>query len=405
MSDIIIFGAGSMGRRCLRHMDKVTYFVDNNSDLVGKRIDGVPVLSPSELPKRKIESLVVASTWWKEIINQIRSMGLLKKNVYIWLDHARSLSPCEDSIIKNPFAEQTSRSISWTADDFTEAEIEYLKKRLNFIFAIPKTASRIIHSCVDYLQKKYGPDWHLKLEPISSIRITGSDTSLQGIVRNLPFSSNVYRSHEPLSYRLLQFIETMGRSITIIFRHPADSLVAIYCNDREKTGPLTPVTNHFPNNVSLIEKEYLSDSVEAGMARLIDGLTLNELLFWYARWLSIAPYSNLTKLKYEDFFEGRQDAMQSIFEAMFPGQELADEDIDFFEKATACFKEMRVVSSERYPRGYSGGKHVWKRYFNRDHIAAYNRKVKLILEATPILQELLRLYPDLYLDEDSNEGY
>jgi len=82
--NIILFGAGQIGRSSLRYAKasglKVDFFVDNNCDLWGKEVDGLPVWSPDTLTAKKNYFVIVTvrKEYYLEIRNQLSEMGLIE---------------------------------------------------------------------------------------------------------------------------------------------------------------------------------------------------------------------------------------------------------------------------------------------------------------------------------------
>ncbi|MBI4225975.1 methyltransferase domain-containing protein [Candidatus Roizmanbacteria bacterium] len=76
---IIVWGAGALTKRLLYSTNlkkKIFKFVDKNANLAGTKIEGIEVLSPDQLVKYKNPILVSSFKFKKEIIDQIKEMGL-----------------------------------------------------------------------------------------------------------------------------------------------------------------------------------------------------------------------------------------------------------------------------------------------------------------------------------------
>lgn len=79
---VILFGAGALGKKLLNQINKdmVAFFVDNNPDIRESRIDGIEVISVSQL--KRIENLVdydiviTSEKYYKEIKEQLNSAGI-----------------------------------------------------------------------------------------------------------------------------------------------------------------------------------------------------------------------------------------------------------------------------------------------------------------------------------------
>jgi FkbM family methyltransferase len=67
-SDLVLFGAGNLGRRTLAGLRRVSVeplaFVDNDPSLHGTLVDGLPVLAPNDAAAHYGESAVVVVTIW-----------------------------------------------------------------------------------------------------------------------------------------------------------------------------------------------------------------------------------------------------------------------------------------------------------------------------------------------------
>lgn len=79
MEKAIIFGAGSFGVSCYEKLKKdfcIEYFCDNDKNKWGNNIKGIKVISPKELNLFKGHLIIVASTYYLEIIEQLIKMDL-----------------------------------------------------------------------------------------------------------------------------------------------------------------------------------------------------------------------------------------------------------------------------------------------------------------------------------------
>lgn len=84
--DIVIFGAGNYGRKTHRnllrcHRYNVRAYCDNNRDIIGKKIDNIPVIAPDDI--RYDASIIVISSqkYEKEMYNQLINIGVDKKRI------------------------------------------------------------------------------------------------------------------------------------------------------------------------------------------------------------------------------------------------------------------------------------------------------------------------------------
>lgn len=79
---IILFGCGSCGLRALEEFQKIKAniigFSDNNKDLWGRLINEYEIISPKELCNYSETSIMITSTYDKEIEEQLIRMGITK---------------------------------------------------------------------------------------------------------------------------------------------------------------------------------------------------------------------------------------------------------------------------------------------------------------------------------------
>lgn len=81
----IVFGAGSFGEKIyneIREEFQVEFFCDNDKNKCGNFIDKIKIISPSELVKYKDYYIIVASTYFTEIIEQLLDLGIGKIAYY-----------------------------------------------------------------------------------------------------------------------------------------------------------------------------------------------------------------------------------------------------------------------------------------------------------------------------------
>lgn len=81
---IVIFGAGDIGRRAFKALDKdydVLAYVDNNIDIRGKYIYNREVVGPDEVRRLNPDKVVIAMLRYIDVGRQLNEMGI--KNVYV----------------------------------------------------------------------------------------------------------------------------------------------------------------------------------------------------------------------------------------------------------------------------------------------------------------------------------
>lgn len=79
---IFVFGAGEGGRQCLDWIKEreatVIGLIDNDKDKEGLTVEGIPIFGPKRLEKRDFDKIIIASTYWFEIKNQLEKMGFIE---------------------------------------------------------------------------------------------------------------------------------------------------------------------------------------------------------------------------------------------------------------------------------------------------------------------------------------
>lgn len=108
MKKCIIFGCGNMGKAAFRKLKdyyEIVAWADNNQELHGRKINGISVINPSEIPSlaQKYDlDIFVCMYKTSEVVKQLRSFG--KLNVYIWKDgfffSSNGLYPLEFPVLR-----------------------------------------------------------------------------------------------------------------------------------------------------------------------------------------------------------------------------------------------------------------------------------------------------------------
>lgn len=108
MKKCIIFGCGNMGKAAFRKLKdyyEIVAWADNNQELHGRKLNGISVINPSEIPSlaQKYDlDIFVCMYQTSEVVKQLRSFGKLK--VYIWKDgfffSSNGLYPLEFPVLR-----------------------------------------------------------------------------------------------------------------------------------------------------------------------------------------------------------------------------------------------------------------------------------------------------------------
>lgn len=79
IDDVIVFGAGVWGRRCVEKLRSCNiscnYFVDNNSEKQGTIIDNIEVICPERLLDMKCNIIIALGTGCDEVCDQLKKMA------------------------------------------------------------------------------------------------------------------------------------------------------------------------------------------------------------------------------------------------------------------------------------------------------------------------------------------
>ena len=119
--NIVLFGAGSAGRYCLKYLRSKGIepfaFADNNADKWNTTIHGIPVMSPYSVNAPDAEWVVTAISRpaATEIRAQLRSMGVKTKPLYECLEVFHGLP-----------SERTWRSVLRVANDSDADTLNFL---------------------------------------------------------------------------------------------------------------------------------------------------------------------------------------------------------------------------------------------------------------------------------------
>lgn len=146
MREIIIFGAGAAGKSLLKKLDRnsVKFFVDNNTLLIGKEIEGIPIISVKMLKEifnsEKHILVVSPENYFDDISNQLKTISIdvcvKASNFLLWNKMVRSDK-------KRIVLANTHMGTNIGDHLITLAEIDFFKKYLTDYEVIELTASEI----------------------------------------------------------------------------------------------------------------------------------------------------------------------------------------------------------------------------------------------------------------------
>jgi FtsZ-binding cell division protein ZapB len=186
----------------------------------------------------------------------------------------------------------------------------------------------------------------------------------------------------------------------ILFRHPADRLVARYCDPTP--GPLVTSDKRAWRR----EPQYpIPDIFDSGMSAdeairelIINGYLLDTLV-WMAEWLRVRDQALSMVVQYEDMHADAAAYFSRIHEFLFGAGPKAELSALLDDRVARYQTELQPgdASTRRYPHGYSGAVGVWRRYFSAANVSLYNHVVGNFLQTHPHAALLRSHCPDLLL--------
>ncbi|MFH1593941.1 MAG: sulfotransferase domain-containing protein [Candidatus Omnitrophota bacterium] len=273
----------------------------------------------------------------------------------------------------------------------------YFKDRLTIIAAIPKSASSVIGSCVAEILSMVSK----KSRSYAKYMLANRDSDLRPeLVKDFP-KGGVLKFHTRATGKNLKVLELLGVKYIILLRHPADQIVALYCNicdylisaeEHEKNGWVK--TNVYPvpgwvfrNGVDI--NESLQCLIREGY--------LNATLSWMVDWLRFRNAERSLILKYEDFVLKTEETLNvmSNFLVGFPVSQDCAKKCNVIVKGAKKHTENNSSNSTKYPRGWTGKIGIWKNYFSDTNKNDYRSTVKDFLDYYPNASLLQEVYTDL----------
>ena len=85
MQDIVVFGTGEVGRKAFPFLKKefhLLFWVDNNKDKWGGKLEGLDIKSPEEILQRDCCVVITSTKYAREIAQQLQHMGVVAEKIY-----------------------------------------------------------------------------------------------------------------------------------------------------------------------------------------------------------------------------------------------------------------------------------------------------------------------------------
>lgn len=135
MEKVAIFGCGNYGMRAMWELGKerIVCFIDNDPAKQGMEIQDIPVVSLREYSVRWQEvQILIASTYLKEISNQLDDMGITNYRPY--LPKLQYYYP-PDQLIDDPYTyrEEAMDEADWNSKTSVDRNIEYINQCVKLI--------------------------------------------------------------------------------------------------------------------------------------------------------------------------------------------------------------------------------------------------------------------------------
>ena len=238
----------------------------------------------------------------------------------------------------------------------------------------------------------------------------------------------IAHSHAGASCVTRHALARLGLGHVITVRHPADHIAALYCHIRRiaKTLPASlveEVERHeegrpVPDPVKCAEtygqddrSSYLffhpvifpvdprfffaADSVDDAIAHMIADGYLFHALSWIVSWQLMRIRNTSAIVRYEDFLENSNDVLGKLSKKIFNSD--SQETVELGRKVIADVRYEPNLDPEVYPRGSTGDRGIWERYFTPENRRLYNSVCERFIVAHPYGSLISRLYDDLFI--------
>ncbi|MBP2657243.1 MAG: radical protein [Firmicutes bacterium] len=130
IKDIVIFGAGQIGRMALsEYATRVAFFVDNNKEIQGNKINGIEIKSLEEVLNFKENYKVIIASKSQDLIErQLLELGIMNYQIYL---KKKIAYYAMDELVFNPYLDNILRDVTeleWNINmqkDFVRETVNY----------------------------------------------------------------------------------------------------------------------------------------------------------------------------------------------------------------------------------------------------------------------------------------
>ncbi len=270
----------------------------------------------------------------------------------------------------------------------------YFKDRIVVVPALPKSASSVMGSCIAQML----PDSVTKRKNYARYMQPNKDSNLRlEFVKDF-LNGGVLKNHTRATGNNLKVLYILGVKYIILFRHPIDQLVALYCHILSNKIILEGESDSWVfDHIQPLLLRMFKDNVnmEDTFQYMIRGGYLCAALSWMVDWLHFRNTEMSIIVRYEDFITNKNEAWNNI--SLFLTGSNLDEDILGRCNSIANGHAQRSTTSKKkvYPHGWTGHIGAWKNYFSQENKKDYLSQVSGFLKFYPNASKLLDIYPNL----------
>lgn len=263
-----------------------------------------------------------------------------------------------------------------------------------YIAALPKSASSFVWAMASALQE---PDERANAGRLPQ-KMPDAFAPLHRDLLELFPRGGVYKSHAPFTDQTAELLQRFGCKYAILLRHPADFIAALYCHLVGKHQQMKAAGNmdewiDIHVRVSRARLDYPNSSIETGIAHLIADGALIEALRWMDAWLTLRDPQRSIVLTYAGIQRDLKELADRL-SLLIEGEPTSADCLAYLEAMYASASS-RVVSKDKYPRGWTGKLGVWQNYFSSAHIEMFNRIVTEFRDTAKSNSPLFEIFPEL----------
>ncbi len=266
---------------------------------------------------------------------------------------------------------------------------------IRYVTAAPKTGSSFIAQCIAFMQaESFDPDKQYRVYPDWWWQLRGREwdlrfdmpTFLRLMDDTLSPGGAIYKGHFWANQRNLGVLDEGNDKYIVVLRSPADTLAAQFCSAREEPGMA------WYNPIYRIDARKCVD-IDEGINHLIKDGYLKHLLQWMADWAQLIDKTKGHLVIFESFLENKVSVLKDVasWADIHPCWNAVE---NHAIKTDLYYRDGKTTDAnpEIYPKGWSGYKGVYAKYFNEEHIKAFSRVYMSMFPGSPGMKAINRLY-------------